>query len=72
MEKSEKNSRNDDFGAINIAGLNVVKLGNFVISDSRTKRPGYVWVRKEDTFEGGEFTIEQINETLNSMFMKYF
>ncbi len=72
MEKNQKGPGNNNFGAINIAGLNVVKIGDFIISDSRIDRSSNVWVRREDSLEGGEFTINQINDALNYLFKKYF
>ena len=45
-----------------------VKVGNYIIMHPDK---GKVWIRAMDG-EGGQFTVEQVEEALNLMWAKYF
>lgn len=64
-----------NFEFIDFGSFRVVRIGNYIVSNSKQGDDDHLWVRREDperACEGGDFTIDQINEAFDYLFEKYF
>jgi hypothetical protein len=72
MAQKEMRGDKEYFSFVDVEGLKIVKIGDFILANSRSGKNNDVWVRRDQSLEGGDFTIDQLNEAFNYLFKKYF